>query len=116
MIDRLCGSPTILAAGALALLALGGCSRSNPDAVPTDLNGAEQVAPEAAPTPEPTPVPVPVPTIAAPEQNTAEEDAEAQAERAAAEQRQMEDDAAATGMTARMPREEPALANDEAEQ
>jgi hypothetical protein len=104
----------LLLATAVLLPALGGCSKSGPDAAPADnLTASAEETPMSAPkpTPEPSAAAVTPPT----DTNAT---AEADPEPATPPDEQMLDDASATGMTARAARDEPsdAPANEEVEQ
>ena len=100
---------TAIAGGLLAALALAGCSRSEPEQPPTDVNMVEDTGvteTEAAPAPvEAAPVEAPpvAPAVVEPPR-----------EKPVAPDEQMLDDADATGMTARVTRDE-APAENEAE-
>lgn len=101
---------TALAAALLGLTALAGCSKPEPDA-PVEM---ENSAVEALPTAEATADPLPTPAVTAepapaalPDANSAAAEAETVAPDA-----QMLEDADATGMTARVTRDE-APANDQ---
>jgi uncharacterized lipoprotein len=92
-----------IAAGLLAVSALAGCSRSEPDAPPMDNALTEEAAPPAAEeAPAPLPEPVPVETAPAPSANAVAPPPAAEI----APDEQMLDDADATGMTARANRDE----------
>ena len=100
---------TAIAGGLLAAMALTGCSRSEPEQPPTDVNMVEDTGvteTEAAPAPvEAAPVEAPpvAPAVVEPPR-----------EKPVAPDEQMLDDADATGMTARVTRDE-APAENEAE-
>ena len=100
---------TAIAGGLLAAMALAGCSRSEPEQPPTDVNMVEDTGvteTEAAPTPvEAAPVEAPpvAPAVVEPPR-----------EKPVAPDEQMLDDADAPGMTARGTRDE-APAENEAE-
>ncbi|MES3107013.1 conserved exported hypothetical protein [Sphingomonas aurantiaca] len=100
---------TAIAGGLLAAMALAGCSRSEPEQPPTDVNMVEDTGvteTEAAPAPvEAAPVEAPpvAPAVVEPPR-----------EKPVAPDEQMLDDADATGMTARVTRDE-APAENEAE-
>lgn len=100
---------TAIAGGLLAAMALAGCSRSEPEQPPTDVNMIEDTGvteTEAAPAPvEAAPVEAPpvAPAVVEPPR-----------EKPVAPDEQMLDDADATGMTARVTRDE-APAENEAE-
>ena len=100
---------TAIAGSLLAAMALAGCSRSEPEQPPADVNMVEDTGvteTEAAPAPvEAAPVEVapPAPTVVEPPR-----------EKPVAPDEQMLDDADATGMTARVTRDE-APAENEAE-
>ena len=100
---------TAIAGGLLAAMALAGCSRSEPEQPPTDVNMVEDTGvteTEAAPAPvEAAPVEAPpvAPAVVKPPR-----------EKPVAPDEQMLDDADATGMTARVTRDE-APAENEAE-
>ena len=100
---------TAIAGGLLAAMALAGCSRSEPEQPPTDVNMVEDTGvteTEAAPAPvEAAPVEAPpvAPAVVEPPR-----------EKPVAPDEQMLDDAEATGMTARVTRDE-APAENEAE-
>ena len=101
---------TTVAAGLLAALAMAGCSRSEPDQPPADVNMVEDTGvteSEAAPTPAPAPVET-APAVVPPTVNAVEPEREAPV----APDEQMRDDADATGMTARVTRDEAPVAND----
>jgi len=95
-----------IAAGLMALAILAGCSKSEPEAQPpeTDNVGADaQPEPAAQPTPEPAPIKRPEP---APVANTVVPVAAEPREAPPSPDAQMLDDADATGMTARVSRQE----------
>ena len=100
---------TAIAGGLLAAMALTGCSRSEPEQPPTDVNMVENTGvteTEAAPAPveaAPVETPPPAPAVVEPPR-----------EKPVAPDEQMLDDADATGMTARVTRDE-APAENEAE-
>ena len=90
-----------IAGGLLAAMALAGCSRSEPEQPPTDMNMAEDTGvteEEAAPAPvetAPIETPPPAPAVVEPPR-----------EKPISPDEQMLDDADATGMTARINRDE----------
>ena len=98
---------TAIAGGLLAAMALAGCSRSEPEQPPTDVNMVEDTGvteTEAAPTPvEAAPVEAPpaAPAVVEPPR-----------EKPVAPDEQMLDDADATGMTARVTRDEAPAENE----
>lgn len=99
-----------VAAGLFAALTMAGCSRSEPEQPPTDVNMVEDsgvTESEAAATPPPAPVET-APTEAPPTVNAVEPEREAPV----APDAQMQDDADATGMTARVTRDEAPVEND----
>ena len=90
---------TAVVAGGIALT---GCSRSpEPEAAPTENATVEEIAPDEAP---PAPEPAPAPAETAPV-NVADADPLPPEEAPSADE-QMTDDASATGMTARVARDE----------
>lgn len=94
--------PLLLAA--LLVVTLGACSRDEPERPPT--NTVEEMG---EPTPEPSPTPSAEPTrIPAPDASVQSNAIDELADIPAEPDAQMMDDAAATGMTARAPRDEPA--------
>ena len=98
---------TALAGGLLAAMALAGCSRSEPEQPPTDTNMVEDsgvTESEAAPAPVEA-----APVEAAP---AAPAVVEPPREKPVAPDEQMLDDADATGMTARVTRDEVPPANE----
>ena len=98
---------TAIAGGLLATMALAGCSRSEPEQPPADVNMVEDTGvteTEAAPAPvEPAPVEAapPAPAVVEPPR-----------EKPIAPDEQMLDDADATGMTARVTRDEAPAENE----
>ena len=98
---------TAIAGGLLAAMALAGCSRSEPEQPPTDVNMVEDTGvteTEAAPAPvEAAPVEAPpvAPAVVEPPR-----------EKPVAPDEQMLDDADATGMTARVTRDEAPAENE----
>jgi PBP1b-binding outer membrane lipoprotein LpoB len=103
---------TVIAGGLLAAMALAGCSSSEPEQQPTDTNMVEDTgvteSEAAAPTPvETAPVEVapPPPAVVEPPRETP-----------VAPDEQMLDDADATGMTARVTRDEEPTENEDAPQ
>ncbi|BCA61621.1 hypothetical protein HMP09_0855 [Sphingomonas sp. HMP9] len=103
---------TAIAGGLLAGMALAGCSRSEPEQPPTDSNMVEDTgvteSEAAAPAPvEAAPVEVapPAPAVVEPPR-----------EKPVAPDEQMLDDADATGMTARVTRDEVPTENEDAPQ
>ncbi|KQN05909.1 MULTISPECIES: hypothetical protein [Sphingomonas] len=101
---------TAIAGGLLAAMAMAGCSRSEPDQPPTDTNMVEDTGvteSEAAPTPAPAPVET-APVETPPTVNAVEPEREPPV----APDEQMRDDADATGMTARVTRDEAPVEND----
>ena len=93
------------------LLALSACSRPEPEQPVTD-NSALEMSPDADATPEPLPTAAPT-AEATPMANAM---ADVPAEAPVAPDAQMIDDAAATGMTARVSRDAPATGNEVAPQ
>jgi hypothetical protein len=103
---------TAIAGGLLAAMALAGCSRSEPEQQPTDVNMVEDTgvteSEAAAPTPvEAAPVEVapPAPAVVEPPR-----------EKPVAPDEQMLDDADATGMTSRVTRDEEPTQNEDVPQ
>lgn len=94
---------TLTIAAALLTLGLGACSRSNDEPRPVEENDMQAIdlsEPVPGETPEPSPTPTPSPT---PETNLADA---APPPVPPAPDEQMLDDASATGMTARVARDE----------
>jgi hypothetical protein len=99
-----------IAASLLAVMALAGCSQSEPDQPPADTNMIEDegvTEPEAAAAPAPAPAET-VPTEPAATANAVEPEREAPI----TPDEQMLDDADATGMTARVTRDEAPAENE----
>lgn len=95
---------SLAAAGLLAITALAGCSRSEPDeAPPTENAVTDETPPPVEETRAPEPAPAPAEPAPAPSANAATPPPAP----AVAPDEQMLDDADATGMTARSSRDEP---------
>ena len=96
------GRQALTAAGLMACAVLAGCSRSAPDEPPAETNQVVTEAPSPAPAPRVVSKPAPAKPAIAPPSPVADE-ADPQAAEA-----QMRDDADATGMTARVTRDDAA--------
>ncbi len=99
---------------AAALLALSACSQSEPEQAP-DANMSDEVAPEETATPEALPSGEPA-ELAPPVEDTNTAAIDVPPEKPVAPDAQVLDDADATGMTARVSRDEAAETNDQAPQ
>ena len=96
------GRHAMIAAGVMAAAMLAGCSRSTPDEPPAETNQVVTEAPSPTPAPPVVSKPAPATSAIAPPSPDANE-ADPQAADA-----QMLDDADATGMTARVTRDDAA--------
>jgi PBP1b-binding outer membrane lipoprotein LpoB len=103
---------TAIAGGLLAAMALAGCSSSAPEPPATDVNMVEDTGVTESEAAEPAPVEA-APVEAAP---PAPAVVEPPREKPIAPDEQMLDDADATGMTARVTRDEEPTENEEAPQ
>jgi hypothetical protein len=99
------GRHAMIAAGVTAFAMLAGCSRSTPDEPPAETNETVQEAPAPVPVPAPSPAPKRAPATS---ESTPTPPVADEAEPQAGPDAQMLDDADATGMTARVTRDDAA--------
>lgn len=95
------GRHAMIAAGLMAFAMLAGCSRSTPDEPSAETNGVVTESPSPVPAPAVVSKPAPATPKSAPPSPVANE-----AEPQVAPETQMLDDADATGMTARVTRDD----------